>query len=89
MQLIISGPMSLRAALKKIAEELPVLKSVLFDPELDDPRPNSLILVNGCEVSVLNGLDTVLNDGDEVVLIPILHGGASNLEASFIKLKTC
>lgn len=68
--------MSLREALKKITEELPALKSVLFDPELGDPRPNSIILVNGREVSVLNGLDTILNDGDEVFLIPILHGGA-------------
>lgn len=68
-------PVSLREALKKIVEELPAFQKVLIDPELEDPRPNSLILVNGKEVSVLKGLETVLRDGDEIIFIPILHGG--------------
>lgn len=65
----------LREAAKKIVEELPKLKRVLIDPELEDPRPNTLILVNEKEISVLNGLDTVLKDGDEVVFVPVVHGG--------------
>jgi molybdopterin converting factor small subunit len=48
---------------------------VLIDPELENPRPNTLILVNGKEISVLNGLDTMLEDGDEVVFVPVVHGG--------------
>jgi molybdopterin converting factor small subunit len=47
----------------------------LIDPELDDPRTNALILVNGKEVSVLQGLNTKIKDGDELVLIPVVHGG--------------
>ncbi|MEM3641525.1 MAG: MoaD/ThiS family protein [Candidatus Bathyarchaeia archaeon] len=65
----------LREALKKIIEELPALRRALIDQELGDPRPNSLIIVNGREISVLNGLDTMLKDGDEVVFVPVLHGG--------------
>jgi molybdopterin synthase sulfur carrier subunit len=65
----------LREVVKKIVEELPKLKRVLIDLELEDPRPNTLILVNGKEISVLNGLDTVLEDGDEVVFVPVVHGG--------------
>ncbi len=65
----------LREALKKIVEELPTLAKVLIDQELGDPRPNSLIIVNGREISVLNGLETMLKDGDEVVFVPVLHGG--------------
>ncbi|MEM2105182.1 MAG: MoaD/ThiS family protein [Candidatus Bathyarchaeia archaeon] len=65
----------LREALRKIMEKEKLLKKALIDPELEDPRPNALILVNGKEISVLNGLDTVLTDGDEVVLIPVIHGG--------------
>jgi molybdopterin synthase sulfur carrier subunit len=65
----------LREVIKEIVEELPKLKRVLIDPELEDPRPNTLILVNGKEISVLNGLDTVLKDGDEVVFVPVVHGG--------------
>jgi len=69
------GTVPLREAIKKIVEELPKLKRALIDPELEDPRPNTLILVNGKEISVLNGLETMLNDGDEVVLVPVVHGG--------------
>jgi len=65
----------LREAVKEIVEESPKLKRVLIDPELEDPRPNTLILVNGKEISVLNGLDTMLKDEDEVVFVPVVHGG--------------
>lgn len=66
---------TLREAIQKIVEIFPSLRSMLIDPELNDPRPNSLILVNGKEISVLKGLDTQLKDGDEVVLVPVVHGG--------------
>lgn len=66
---------SLREALCKIVEKEKRLKRALIDPELEDPRPNALILVNGKEISVLKGLDTIIVDGDEVVLIPVIHGG--------------
>jgi molybdopterin synthase sulfur carrier subunit len=50
-------------------------KLALIDVELNDPRPNSLILVNGKEISVLKGLDTYVKHGDEVVFIPVGHRG--------------
>ncbi|MEM3463608.1 MAG: MoaD/ThiS family protein [Candidatus Bathyarchaeia archaeon] len=65
----------LKEAVKRITEEFPKMERVLIDPELGDPRPNTLIIVNGREISVLKGLETVLKDGDEVVLIPVSHGG--------------
>lgn len=66
---------SLRKIMTEIVEEEPKLKRVLIDPELDDPRTNALMLVNGREISVLQGLDTKLEDGDELILIPVVHGG--------------
>lgn len=66
---------SLREAIKEVVRELPRLNRVLIDPELENSRPNSLILVNGKEVSVLHGLDTVVKNGDEVVFVPVIHGG--------------
>lgn len=66
---------SLREIIKEIVKKTPNLEKVLIDPELEDPRPNTLILVNGKEISVLNGLQTPLKDGDEVVFIPVIHGG--------------
>jgi MoaD family protein len=50
-------------------------KRVLIDPELEDPRPNALILVNGKEINVLQGLETKVNDGDKIILVPVSHGG--------------
>ncbi len=50
-------------------------RGLLLDAELNDPRPNALILLNGKEINVLNGLETEVKEGDEVTLIPISHGG--------------
>jgi len=65
----------LKEVIKEIVEEMPRLKQTLVDPDLEDPRLNTLILVNGKEISVLNGLETMLKDGDEVIFIPVLHAG--------------
>jgi len=50
-------------------------KQALVDPELSDPRPNVIILVNRKEIGVLDGLETRVENGDCLVLIPVSHGG--------------
>ncbi len=65
-----------REAVVKIAEFLSSeFRRMLIDPELNDPRPNALILVNGKEIGVLKGLETTVREGDQIILIPISHGG--------------
>lgn len=67
---------TVREAVEKIAELLSAeSKRMLIDPELNDPRPNALILVNGKEISVLKGLETEVEEGDQLILIPVSHGG--------------
>jgi sulfur-carrier protein len=66
---------SIKVLLEKISQEIPNLKRTFCDQELNDSKSNSLILVNGREISVLNGFETKLNDGDEIVFVPIVHGG--------------
>jgi len=69
-------PTTVRKVIKRLAEAFSSeFKQMLIDPELEDPRPNALILVNGKEISVLKGLETEVNDGDEIVLVPVSHGG--------------
>ncbi len=68
------------STVKKIIEKLIEAFSSEFeptfvDPELEDPRPNALVLVNGKEISVLQGLETEVEDGDKIVLVPVSHGG--------------
>jgi len=69
------GDISIRELMNEITKERPALKRSLIDQQLEDPRPNALILVNGKEISVLSGLETKLKDGDEIVLVPVVHGG--------------
>ncbi|MCD6445367.1 MoaD/ThiS family protein [Candidatus Bathyarchaeota archaeon] len=66
---------SLKKVIDKLIEEMPKLRKVLIDPELGSPKPNALILVNEKEISVLKGLETRIKDGDEIVIISILHAG--------------
>ena len=67
---------TLRDAIQKLVESLPPeFGEVLIDPVLGDPRPNALILLNGREMGVLDGVETAVTDGDEIVLVPVAHGG--------------
>jgi molybdopterin synthase sulfur carrier subunit len=59
----------------ELVKQVPEIERSLIDRQLEDPRPNALILVNGREVGVLGGLETKLRDGDEVVFVPVVHGG--------------
>ena len=47
----------------------------LFQPESDRVLPHIRLLVNGRDIQFLNGVETVLHDGDEFSILPILTGG--------------
>jgi len=47
----------------------------LAGSKINDIWLNTLILVNGKDISVLNGLETIVSNGDEIVLLPVSHGG--------------
>lgn len=67
--------MSLKELVTKISQQMPKLEKAFSDQQLNDSRSNALILINGREISVLNGLETKLKDGDEIVFVPVVHGG--------------
>lgn len=66
---------SVKGLLERISREMPELKHTFSDVGLNDSKSNSLILVNGREISVLSGYSTNLRDGDEITLVPVIHGG--------------
>ena len=66
---------SIKELVSKIIQEFPELMHTFSDQELNDSRSNSLVLVNGREISVLSGYETKLKDGDEIVFVPVVHGG--------------
>lgn len=75
LSLTTKKPVSLKRLIETILKKNPRLEPALFSPEISDPRLNALILVNGKEISVLSGMNTVLKNGDELVIVPVVHGG--------------
>lgn len=65
----------LRDIITRLTADSHGLERVMIDPELRDPRPNAVILVNGKEIGVLEGLETKVKDGDRIIFIPVTHGG--------------
>jgi MoaD family protein len=65
----------IKDVVKMIVAKLPKLEPALIDPESKIPKTSMLVLVNGKEISVLNRFETLIKDGDEVVFVPIVHGG--------------
>ncbi|MGD8564861.1 MAG: MoaD/ThiS family protein [Candidatus Bathyarchaeota archaeon] len=59
----------------KIVERFPKLEEMLVFSKEKNGIINALVLLNGREIGVLKNLDTVIEDGDELVLIPVSHGG--------------
>jgi len=47
----------------------------LFQPGSDRLVPHIRLMVNGRDIQFLNGVETVLQDGDEFTMLPILTGG--------------
>lgn len=69
-------PTTVKRVIQKLIESFSdEFRRAIIDPELDDPRPNALILVNGREISALKGLETKVCDNDEIVIIAVTHGG--------------
>ncbi len=72
----LEGNIDVSNLVKKLAETCKdKFRRRFIDPELGDPRVNSIILVNGRDTEVLDGIQTKLNDGDLVTIISISHGG--------------
>ncbi len=51
------------------------LETVLWDKGVDSPLPNALIMLDGVEVNNLDGLETPVKKGQELVLLSVVHGG--------------
>lgn len=73
--MVICGALSVKELISKLVIELPAFKQSIDLQRLEELQSNLLILVNGREISVLNGFETMVKDGDEIVFVPVVHGG--------------
>ncbi len=71
----IGEAIKIREVIRKLTSSSEDLRRVLIDPVLESPLPNAVILLNGKDISALKGLETLVTHGDELVLIPVIHGG--------------
>ena len=55
-----------------------ILKKPTNTPELD--TENILIAINGADSSAVGGKSAKLNSGDEVTIIPVIHGGSPRIQ---------
>ena len=60
-----------------INELLELLLKIKPDDTSNLDVENILIAINGSDSSAMNGKDTIVNDGDVVSIIPVIHGGSS------------
>jgi len=51
------------------------LSSHLFQSGSDRLLPHIRLMVNGRGIEFLNGMETVLQDGDEFLMLPLVTGG--------------
>ena len=76
IKLTLEEPVTVRMVIAELTESFSSdFKQVLIDSDLDDPRPKALIIIDGKEISALQGLETKVKDSEEIVLIPLVHGG--------------
>ncbi|MHA1754375.1 MAG: MoaD/ThiS family protein [Candidatus Odinarchaeia archaeon] len=53
--------------------DLPIKK--IIRENFSDYKNTMIILVNDKEINTLNGLNTIVKNGDIVTFIPVVHGG--------------
>jgi molybdopterin synthase sulfur carrier subunit len=51
------------------------LATRLFEPDRSELLPHIGLMVNGRSISLLQNMETVLHDGDEVLILPPVGGG--------------
>ena len=71
-----SERLSLREFLNQLVDEWGTeLASRLFDADGQTVLPHIMLMVDGQNINFLNRLDTVLQDEDEVLILPPVAGG--------------
>jgi molybdopterin synthase sulfur carrier subunit len=51
------------------------LASHIFQPRSHQLLPHIRLMINGRDIQFLNGMETILEDGDEFMMLPLVAGG--------------
>lgn len=66
---------TIREVLQRISTENEALGVALFTNSKTELRPHIRIMVNGVDSELADGLDTAVNDDDQVAIFPPIAGG--------------
>ncbi len=64
---------NLGMTLQSLIESKEAVENVWSDSEMMDRE--ALMLRNEIDIGLTDGLDTLLEDGDKIVILPLVHGG--------------
>ncbi|MFX1415195.1 MAG: MoaD/ThiS family protein [Promethearchaeota archaeon] len=64
---------SLRTVLQTLVDREEAVERTWTDPETMDRE--ALILCNETDIGLTGGLETSLKEGDELIVLPLVHGG--------------
>jgi molybdopterin synthase sulfur carrier subunit len=70
-EVVVSGD-TVRDLLENLTERYPTLREQVYDGEI---APYVNVYLEGEDVRTLDGLDTQVNDGATVILLPAMAGG--------------
>lgn len=66
---------TVRALVKGLGEKYPEFGKLAFNPETQELTGHVNVVVNDRLLELLDGIDTVVKEGDTVILIPAYAGG--------------
>lgn len=75
LRINIDAPITVSTLIKRLATSFKLEANFLLEHETGRLRQNTLLLINGKEINVLDGLETKLVEDDVITIINISHGG--------------
>ena len=76
LEIDLNGPITIYDLMARLDSYYGIKVNYIFsrDPAKIDEVP-SLVIVNGKEINTKNGIETEVKSGDQVVFVPVAHGG--------------
>jgi molybdopterin converting factor small subunit len=71
VEINVENKVEVQAILKKLIESInkEEFKNIL------ESSGSCIIFIDGIEISALNGLKTLVKEGSEIIIVPVVHGG--------------
>ncbi|MFP4589420.1 MAG: ubiquitin-like small modifier protein 1 [Candidatus Bipolaricaulota bacterium] len=69
------APLTIEDAISDLTSKCPQLREKLIDSETEELQGGVIVMINGRNISYLDGLETQLQSSDRVAIFPPIAGG--------------